>query len=169
VLGGSRSLLVALLASTSACTSWWAPHSLVSSDRPIREAVLVGKRVEAKVCNANILGFIALDENHLMASAMDQLHEAAPQAVAFQDLRFDESFSVFIVYNERCLLASAQPVFPVPTIPRERAPADEQPMRRKPEATPPPPEKPADDDTNKTPEQLEQELQLGAPPTAPPK
>jgi len=146
---------------TGGCVASWSPHSLVSSDRPIREAVLVGKRVEAKVCNANILGFIPLDDHHLMAAVMDQLHETAPQAVAFQDIRFDESSTVFVLYNERCLVAYAQPVFPVPTIPpraRTRAPEAEPP------AQPAPPAKTDSSDENKTPEQLEQEL-LGTPPT----
>jgi hypothetical protein len=135
----------------------------VSSDRPIREAVLVGKRVEAKVCNGNILGFIPIDSNHLMNALMDQFHELAPQAVAFQDLRFDESVTVFVLYNERCLVGSAQPVFPVPKI-VPRAPAEEAPPAR---PAPPAPKAPdSDDDANKTPEQLEQEF-LGTPPPAP--
>ena len=154
-----------VVAVTGGCVSWWSPHSLVSSDRPIREAVLVGKRVEAKACNANILGFIPLDDHHLMAAVMDQLHEAAPQAVAFQDIRFDESSTVLVLYNERCLVAYAQPVFPVPTMPpraKTRAPEPEPAER----PAPPPPAKTDDSDENKTPEQLEQELLGPTPPAA---
>jgi hypothetical protein len=162
--GKSATLLAVLVAGAGGCTTWWSPHSLVSSDRPIREAVLVGKRVEAKVCNGNILGFIPLDSNHLMNALMDQFHELAPQAVAFQDLRFDESLTIFVLYNERCLAGSAQPVFPVPKMP-PRASEDEPMPRKAPRIeTPPPP----DTDSGKTPEELEQEL-LGSPPPPTPK
>src|SRR4051794_41497242 len=103
--------------SSGACT-FWGPHSLVPSDRPIREAVLVGKRVDGQVCNRYLLGLIPIDGNPPVERLMQQFHEAAPQAVAFQDLRFDQSFTYYLFWTELCLIGSAEPVVPVVKIPR---------------------------------------------------
>lgn len=158
VLVGAVAVGAAL--SSGACT-FWAPHSLVVSDRPIREAVLVGKRVEGQVCNRYLLGLIPIDGNPPMELMMQQFHDAAPQAVAFQDLRFDMSWTYYFVYTESCLLGSAEPVVPVIKAPRRgpAPPPDEQPMpsRSSPPAAAPAPSDGASDKP-KTPEEIEQEM-----------
>jgi hypothetical protein len=109
--------LAVLLAWGGAGCAVWYPHSLVASDRPIREAVLTGERVHDRVCGGYFAGLLLTDTRGSIQELMEQFHALAPQAIAFQDLRFDEVVSWYVVYTKRCLDGSAQPVLPVPVIP----------------------------------------------------
>jgi hypothetical protein len=140
------------LASVSGCI-YWSPHSLVASDRPIREAVLVGKRVQDRVCNRAVFGVPFGETRASIDDLMEHFHDAAPQATAFQDIRLDEVLSWYVVYSERCLVGSAQPVYPVPTMPARGGDRDGAAP-----AAPAPPPPAAKPDSAKTPEELEQEL-----------
>jgi hypothetical protein len=133
------------------CTSW-TPHSLVASNKPIREAVFVAKRVEAETCQKWALGFPYGDTTDSVDDLMELLHDRSAQAVALQDIRLDEISRWYLFYGERCLHGSAEPVLRIPIMPKpgEAAPP--------PAAAAPPPNNSA-----RTPEEeLENEV-LGAP------
>jgi hypothetical protein len=148
----TRLLLLSCWVGFGAGCVYWQPHSLVASDRPIREAVLVGKRISDRVCNHSIFGVPYGDTKASIDDLLERFHDVAPQAVAFQDIRFDEVLSVYVVYSERCLVGSVQPVYPVPVVPG-RAPTGD---RAPPAAASPTSEPP------KSQEEMEQEL-LGLP------
>jgi hypothetical protein len=151
-------VLVAAVAACGAGCAVWYPHSVVASDRPVHEAVFTGERVRGRVCGRYIVGIPIGPHAGSIDELMEQLHALAPQAIAFQDLRFDEIVSWYVVYTERCLEGSAQPLMPVPIM--LRRPATAAPSA--PAAAPPPSATP---EAPRSPhEQLEQELL--APPSA---
>lgn len=142
------------LLSVAGCTSW-SPHSLVASNKPIREAVFTSKRVEAEVCSLFVLGFGVGDGRESIDELMEELRDRAPQAVAFQDIRFDEVLRWYVVFWRRCLHGSAEPVLRIPIQKPEGEGGAAAPQQA------PAPGGGASDAT-KTPEELEQEL-LGNP------
>jgi hypothetical protein len=134
------------------CVSW-RPHSLVASNKPIREAVFVAKRVEAETCQRWILGFPYGETTDGVDELMDLLHDRSAQAVALQDIRLDEITRWYLVYGEHCLHGTAEPVLRIPIVPK---PGD---------AGGPPQgagQPPAGNGAAQTPEELEKEL-LGTP------
>ena len=147
----SRSLCACALL-VGGCTSW-TPHSLVASNKPIREAVFVAKRVEAETCQRWALGFPYGDTTNSIDDLMELLHDRSAQAVALQDIRLDEISRWYLFYGEHCLHGSAEPVLRIPIVPKPGEAGAAAPA-----ASPPP----SGNDAAKTPEELEKEL-LGTP------
>jgi hypothetical protein len=141
-------IALGLLGSTAGCT-YWFPHSLVASDRPLTADPTPGKRVEASSCRLYILFvFPAGGEDPTIDNVMSALHDKASKATAFRDLRFDEAFTNYVLAGERCVSVTAEPLYTAaPPKPKAHPPGDSP---SSPPAEAPPP---GSSDTPPTPDQ----------------
>jgi hypothetical protein len=140
-MSGSRSAsrVVVLASSLAGGCAYWAPHSLVASDKPFSGVVEAGPRIHKTACRTYVFGIPGPGDDPKIDNVMDMLYTEAPKALGFQDVRFDESFVNYFLwlFVDRCVDVTASPVYP-----KARGSEEEGASPRKPKPAPSAPEAP---------------------------
>jgi hypothetical protein len=102
--------IAALVATTSGC-AWYFPHSLVAADRPLGPGLEVGARMHETACRVHVLGLPLFGAEPKIDVVMDMLYAEAHHPVGFRSIRLDESWVGYVLWHERCLDVSAEPLY----------------------------------------------------------